>query len=102
MSDSDAGAVYGFSPPLVSACLKPERWQVYDIEYRAPVRDEKGAVVELGSMTAKLNGKTVQDNLRIAVSRSRYHPYRYGTTRYLETIAAQQPYFIGLCSFFGV
>lgn len=90
MTDSDAGAVYGFSPPLVNACLQSERWQVYDIEYRAPVRDEKGAFVEPGSITAELNGQIVQDHLEITEPRSRYNPYRYGTTRYLETIAAQQ------------
>ncbi len=87
LSDADAGAIYGFAPPLVNACLEPERWQIYDIEYRAPVRDAEGAIVKVGSITAKLNGQIVQDNTQIGEPRSRYHPYRYGTTPYLEAVA---------------
>ncbi len=90
LSGGDMGAVYGFSKPLVDACRKPGEWQVYDIRYRAPRRDESGKIVEQGSITAWLNSKKVQDNLRFGEPRSVYHPFRYGTTDYLKTIAKLQ------------
>jgi hypothetical protein len=86
----DMGAIYGFSKPLAVACRKPGEWQVYDIRYRAPRRNESGEVVEEGSITAWLNGEKVQDNARFGEPRSRYHPYRYGTTPYLQEIWKRQ------------
>jgi len=84
--NGDAGAIYGFSKPLVNACRKPGEWQVYDIRYRAPRRDETGKIVEEGSITAWLNGQKVQDNAKFGEPRSTYHPYRYHTTPYLKEI----------------
>ncbi|MBL7039611.1 MAG: DUF1080 domain-containing protein [Pirellulaceae bacterium] len=86
----DAGAIYGFSKPLVNACRKPGEWQVCDIRYRAPRRDDSGEIVEEGSITAWLNGKKVQDNATFGEPKSKYHPYRYGTTPYLQRIWEQQ------------
>ena len=86
----DAGGIYGFHAPLVNAAREAGQWQVYDIRYRAPRRNEKGEIVEEGSITAWLNGHKVQDNARFAEPRSTYHPYRYNTTPYLETIWEQQ------------
>ena len=82
----DAGAIYGFSKPLVNASRKRSEWQVYDIRYRAPRRDAQGKIVKEGSITAWLNGKKVQDNARFGEPRSTYHPYRYHTTPYLKKI----------------
>jgi len=86
----DAGAIYGFSKPLVNACRKPGEWQVYDIRYRAPRRDDSGEIVKEGSITAWLNGQKVQDNATFGEPRSKYHPYRYKTTPYLQEIWKQQ------------
>jgi hypothetical protein len=86
----DIGAVYGFSKPLVNAARKRGEWQVYDIRYRAPRRDESSKIIEDGSITAWLNGKKVQDNARFGEPRSVYHPYRHGTTPYLQNIWARQ------------
>ncbi len=83
---SDMGAVYGFQKPLVNASKQPEQWQVYDIRFRAPKRDESGTIVESGSITAFLNGQRVQDATAIGEPRSKYHPFRYGTTEYLKKI----------------
>ena len=90
LTQDDAGAIYGFSKPLAQACRKPGEWQVYDIRYRAPRRDESGAIVEEGSLTAFLNGVKVQDNARFGEPRSVYHPYRYKTTPYLTAIWERQ------------
>jgi 3-keto-disaccharide hydrolase len=86
----DMGAIYGFSKPLVNACRKPGQWQVYDIRYRAPRRDESGQIVEDGCVTAHLNGVLVQDHATFGEPRSPYHPFRYGTTPYLAKIWEQQ------------
>lgn len=86
----DMGAVYGFSKPLVNAARDRGSWQVYDIRYRAPRRDERGKIIKPGTITAWLNGKKVQDATEIGEPRSVYHPYRYGTTEYLKKIGAKQ------------
>ena len=87
---NDIGAVYGFSKPLVNAARKRGEWQVYDIRYRAPRRDESGKIVEDGHITAWLNGQKVQEDARFGEPRSVYHPYRHGTTPYLQKIWKQQ------------
>ncbi|QDU59843.1 hypothetical protein Pan216_06760 [Planctomycetes bacterium Pan216] len=90
MTQDDMGAVYGFNPPKENAALPPGEWQVYDIRYRAPRRDKDGKITKKGSITAWLNGKKVQDNLPIDEPRSKFHPYRYGTSPYLEKVAKKQ------------
>ena len=90
LTQKEMGAIYGFAPPLVNASRKPGEWQVYDIRYRAPRRDASEAIVEQGSITAWLNGQKVQDNTTFGEPRSKYHPYRYGTTPYLQAIWTRQ------------
>jgi hypothetical protein len=63
------GAVYGEHEPLVNASRKPEQWQSYDIVYNAPKCNERGMVVEEGSVTVFLNGVLVQNNARIRPQR---------------------------------
>jgi len=75
---------------VVNASRKPGEWQADGIRDRAPHRDATGAIVEEGSVTAWLNGQKVQDNTTFGEPRSKYHPYRYGTTPYLQTIWATQ------------
>ena len=75
---------------MVNACRKPGEWQVYDIRYRAPRRDADGKIKEPGTITAFLNGEKVQDNTSFEEPRSTYHPFRYGTTPYLQKIWEQQ------------
>ena len=86
----DMGAIYGFSKPLANACRAPGQWQVYDILYRAPRRDEGGKIVQDGSITALLNGVKVQSGATFGEPKSVYHPFRYGTTPYLQEIWKQQ------------
>jgi hypothetical protein len=90
LSMEDMGAVYGFAKPLVNASRKPGQWQVYDIRYRAPRRDDTGKIIQEGSITAWLNGKKVQDHAHFGEPKSSYHPFRYGTTPYLQKIWTQQ------------
>lgn len=86
----DMGAIYGFAKPLANACREPGQWQVYDIRYHAPRRDGAGKIVQEGWATAYLNGVLVQDHTSFGEPRSKYHPFRYGTTPYLAKIWEQQ------------
>jgi hypothetical protein len=86
VTQEDAGALYGFSPPLENACRKPGEWQVFDIRYRAPRRDEAGKIVENGTVTVWFNGKKVQHGTQFGEPKSAFHPFRFGTTPYLEKI----------------
>ena len=90
LTQGEMGAVYGFAPPLINAARKPGEWQVLDIRYRAPRRNDIGEIVVQGSITAWLNGHRVQHNTRFGEPRSKYHPYRYNTTPYLTTIWEEQ------------
>ncbi|MFN3152348.1 DUF1080 domain-containing protein [Bremerella sp.] len=90
LDQGDIGAVYGFAPALVNAGKGPSEWQVYDIRYTAPRRDESGKIVEEGTITAWLNGQKVQDGTKLGEPRSKYHPFRYNTTDYLKTIWEKQ------------
>ena len=86
----DMGAIYGFAPPLVNAARDRDEWQVYDIRYRAPRRDTSEKIVTPGRITAWLNGQLVQKGTEFGEPRSKYHPYRYGTTPYLQDIWKRQ------------
>ncbi len=90
ITQEDAGALYGFSAPLVNACRKPGEWQVFDIRYRAPRRDEAGKIVENGTVTVWFNGKKVQDGTQFGEPKSTFHPFRFGNTPYLDKIRDRQ------------
>lgn len=85
-SQHDAGAVYGFAPPLVNACRERGKWQNLDIQYHAPRWNAEGRLIEKGTISAWLNGQLVQDKLRVDEPRSAYRPLKYGRTPYLGTI----------------
>lgn len=61
-ADGTAAAIYGQYPPLVNASRAPGQWQSYDIIFRAPTFDEKGALVTPARLTVLHNGVLVQDN----------------------------------------
>lgn len=90
ITQEDAGSVYGFSPPLVNACRKPGEWQVLDIRYRAPRRDDSGKITENGTVTVWFNGKKVQDGAKFGEPKSAFHPFRFGNTPYLDKIRDRQ------------
>jgi Domain of Unknown Function (DUF1080) len=90
VTQDDAGAVYGFSKPLANACRKPGEWQVFDIRYTAPRRDEAGKITANGTATVWFNGKKVQDGASFGEPKSTFHPFRFGNTPYLDKIRDQQ------------
>ena len=70
----DCGALYNKYAPLVQACKPAGEWQVYDIKYTAPRRDESGKIVEPGRITAYLNGQLVQNDVTFEEPWSVYRP----------------------------
>jgi hypothetical protein len=90
VTQDDAGALYGFAAPLVNACRKPGEWQVFDIRYRAPRRDDAGKITEMGTVSVWFNGQKVQDGTKFGEPKSTFHPFRFGNTPYLDAIRDQQ------------
>jgi len=82
------GAIYGISPPLVNAARKPGEWQVYDIVFTAPRRNDAGEIVQPGEITAFLNGVLVQHKAHFKESVSKRNPLRLNTTSYTDAILA--------------
>ncbi len=59
----DCGGVYKVAAPRVNASLPPGQWQTYDIVFRAPRFDAKGAVTEPARLTLSHNGTLIHENL---------------------------------------
>lgn len=53
--DGQAGAIYGWWPPMVNATRKPGEWQAYDIFFEAP-KFENGKLARPAYVTVMLNG----------------------------------------------
>ena len=51
-----AGALYRQIEPKQNASLPPEKWQTFDIHFRAPRTEASGQVTEKGSITVIFNG----------------------------------------------
>ena len=59
--DGQAAAIYGQYPPLVNASRPPGAWQSYDIVFRRPRFDERGALIAPARITVIHNGVLVHD-----------------------------------------
>ncbi|MFM9196174.1 MAG: DUF1080 domain-containing protein, partial [Planctomycetia bacterium] len=68
-TEQDEGSLYRFGKPIVNASRPVGEWQVYDVRFIAPRRDAAGTIVKPGSVTAWLNGKLVQNELRFTEPR---------------------------------
>lgn len=55
-ADGQVGALYGQTPPLVSAAKPPGEWQSYDIVWEAPRWDGNGKLVKKANVTVIHNG----------------------------------------------
>jgi hypothetical protein len=87
--DQDQGALYRFSRPVVNAARAPGEWQVFDIRFIAPRRDQAGRIVTPGRVTAWLNGRLVQNGVAFTEPRSPYHPFLHGVTDHLRGLEKQ-------------
>jgi hypothetical protein len=61
----DCGAIYGKHVAAVNACRPPERWQSYDIEFRAPRFDAAGKKTENARLTVWLNGMKIHADVEV-------------------------------------
>jgi hypothetical protein len=82
------GAIYNINPPLVNAARPAGNWQVYDIIYRAPKRNEAGEPTGEGSITALLNGVLVQDHFPVLRHVSVYAPAYAQRSAYSRSVRA--------------
>lgn len=60
-----AGSIYKQSIPLANPSRPPGAWQAYDVVWRAPRFDIRGAVVTPARITVFFNGVLVQDNFEL-------------------------------------
>lgn len=63
--NNDCGALYTIAAPLRNACKKPEKWQSYDIAFRAPRFSESGEPGEKGRITVFQNRVLIHNGLEI-------------------------------------
>ena len=84
--DRMLGAVYKIKAPLVNAARPVEKWQTYDVIYKAPRRNAKGEPIEKGSITAMLNHVLVQSETPILKTVSKYSRLHFRTTPYADKI----------------
>ena len=61
----DCGAIYGKKVPDVNASRRPERWQSYDIRFRAPRFGTDGSKTEHARMTVWHNGLVIHDDVEV-------------------------------------
>ncbi len=73
-SSGDCAAVYSQARPVVNASLPPERWQTYDILFRAPRMNPDGTVREKARVTVEFNGVKVQDDVAIEGATAGHEP----------------------------
>jgi len=60
--DGTCGALYGLVAPTALAPKPPDRWQTYDIDFRAPRAGANGVVTTAGRITVVQNGTTIIDD----------------------------------------
>ena len=61
----DCGALYGKKAPDANACRPSERWQSYDVEFRAPRFDAAGAKTANARLTVWHNGIAIHDDVEL-------------------------------------
>lgn len=83
-ADGQAGAVYGWWPPLVNPVRKPGEWQTYDVFFEAP-RWEGSKLLKPAYITAVLNGVLVQHHTEVG------GPMAHRIVRKYEPHGAEEP-----------
>jgi hypothetical protein len=61
----DCGAIYLQKAPDVNACLPPEEWQTYDIDFVAPRFDASGTKIAKPRISVVQNGKVIHKDIEI-------------------------------------
>ena len=61
---NEAGGIYSIAHPKLNMCFPPLRWQTYDVDLTAAVYEDSKKVKD-ASMTVRLNGVVVQENVKL-------------------------------------
>jgi len=61
----DCGSIYGKHVTARNACRAPERWQTYDIEFRAPRFDATGKKTANARLSVWHNGIRIHDDVEV-------------------------------------
>jgi hypothetical protein len=74
--NGQAGSIYKQFPPLVNACRPPQKWQSYDVVFKAPRFNDDGSLKSPARVTVFQNGILIQNNVKLK-GRTLYigHPY---------------------------
>jgi len=64
-TSGDCGGLYNLKRADVNACLPPETWQTYDIEFLAPRFNSNGSVKENARLTVYHNGVRIHENVEL-------------------------------------
>ena len=83
-ADGQAGAIYGWWPPLVNPARKPGEWQAYDIIFEAPKFDG-GALKTPAYVTVLMNGVLLHHRQEIG------GPMAHRIVRKYEPHASEEP-----------
>jgi hypothetical protein len=71
-TSGDCAGLYNVARARVNACLPPETWQTYDVEFRTPRLNADGSIKENARITVYQNGIKVQDDVEIPYSGNRW------------------------------
>ena len=71
-TSGDCGGLYNIARPRVNACLPPETWQTYDVQFRAPRLAPDGSIRENARITVYHNGVKIHDNQEIPRPRDQW------------------------------
>ena len=83
-ADGQAGAIYGWWPPMVNAVRKPGEWQAYDIFFEAP-KFENGKLAKPAYVTVMLNGVLLHHHQEIG------GPMAHRVVKAYEPHGAEEP-----------
>jgi 3-keto-disaccharide hydrolase len=63
--DDHCGGIYKQAVPLLNACLPPNEWQTYDIEFTAPKFNADDKKFKNARLSVKHNGKVIHDDIEL-------------------------------------
>ncbi|UCG47540.1 MAG: DUF1080 domain-containing protein, partial [Phycisphaerales bacterium] len=78
-TSGDCAGLYNRARASVNACLPPETWQTYDVEFTSPKLNADGSVRENARITVIHNGMKVHDNVELQYSGDRWKGKKQAT-----------------------
>lgn len=63
--NNECGGIYTVARPQVNMCLPPLTWQTYDIDFQAPIYNDKGEKNLDAEITVRHNGILIHDQVKV-------------------------------------